>query len=101
MMNPLIAHETLASLELLENACLTLAQKGIDGIEADEQRCSEWIEWSLALVTPLATKIGYDKAASLAYKAYKEHRKIRDVLLDEKVLEPHELDQILDPKSML
>jgi len=101
MMNPLIAHETLASLELLENACLTLAKKGIDGIEADEKRCSEWIEWSLALVTPLATKIGYEKAASLAYKAYKEHRKIRDVLLDAKILDPHELDQILDPKSML
>lgn len=101
MMNPLIAHETLSSMEILANACTTLARKGIDGLEADEERCADWIEWSLALVTPLATKIGYDKAAALAYKAFKEKRKIREVLLDEKILSPEDLDRILDPRSML
>jgi fumarate hydratase class II len=101
MMNPLIAHETITSMELLANACSTLAEKGIDGIEADEKRCADWIEWSLALVTPLATKIGYDKAAALAYKAFKEQRKIRDVLIDENLMSVEELDQILDPKAML
>lgn len=101
MMNPLIAHETITSMELLANACSTLAEKGIDGIEADGKRCADWIEWSLALVTPLATKIGYDKAAALAYKAFKEQRKIRDVLIDENLMSVEELDQILDPKAML
>lgn len=101
MMNPLIAHETLVSIELLANACTTLAEKGIDGLEADEERCADWIEWSLALVTPLATKIGYDKAAELAYKAFKQKKKIRDLLLEEKILSDSELDAVLDPKAML
>ncbi|WP_037550379.1 class II fumarate hydratase [Spirochaeta lutea] len=101
MMNPLIAHETLTSMEVLTNTCTTLAEKAIDGLEADAQRCEDWISWSLALVTPLATRIGYDKASALAYRAYREHRKIRDILEEEAILAPEELDEILDPRSMI
>ncbi len=101
MMNPLVAHETLTSMELLTNTCRTFGDTCIVGITADEQRCADWIEWSLALVTPLATKIGYEKAAQLAYQAYREKRKIREILLEQKVLSAHEIDQILDPRTMI
>lgn len=100
MMHPLIAHETLASLDILTNACHTLADKCVSGIEANEDRCNYWIEWSLALVTPLATEIGYDKATELAYKAYKENRKIRDIVLEAKILPEERVAELLDPSGM-
>jgi fumarate hydratase class II len=101
MMHPLIAHETLSSIDLLTRTCVSLAERCVDGIEADRERCTYWIEWSLALVTPLATVIGYDKASELAYKAYREKRTIRDVVSAEGVIDSEELDRLLDPSSML
>jgi fumarate hydratase class II len=101
MMNPLIGYETLTSITLLANTCNALAERCVRGIEADEERCSYWIEWSLALVTPLATKIGYDRAAALAYKAFKGKRPIREVLQEENILSGEELKELLDPKGMI
>ena len=101
MMNPLISHETLSSMELLENTCRVLAEKAIDGLEADPQRLEYWIEWSLALVTPLATEIGYDKATKLAYQAYREKRTIREVVLESGVLPEERVRDLLDPAGMV
>jgi fumarate hydratase class II len=101
MMLPLIAWETLTSIGLMEKTCRGLAEKCVDGIAADVQRSREWIERSLALVTPLALKIGYDRAAKLAQKALAENRTIREVVISEGVLGAEEADRILDPRSML
>jgi fumarate hydratase class II len=101
MMLPLIAWETVSSLSLLERTCRALAERCIDGIAADAARSGEWIERSLALVTPLALKIGYDRAAHLAHKALAENRTVRDVVVSEGVLSPAEADVILNPRSML
>jgi len=101
MMLPLIAWETLSSLSLMEKTCAALATRCIDGIVADEKRSREWIERSLALVTPLALKVGYDRAAKLAHKALVENRTIRDVVVGDGVLTAEEADRILDPNTML
>ncbi|HET6451825.1 MAG TPA: class II fumarate hydratase [Spirochaetia bacterium] len=101
MMLPLIAWETLGSLELLSRTCEALAVRCVDGIQADEARSREWIERSLALVTPLALKIGYDRAAKLAQKALKENRTVREVVIAEGVLTAEEADRVLDPSTML
>ncbi len=101
MMNPLIGMEVVESLNLLQNACKALASTCIDGIKADEERCAWWIDWSLALVTPLNARIGYDKAAELAYKAFKQKRKIREVVLETGLIGEAELDTLLDPRSMI
>ncbi len=101
MMNPLIGYETITAIRLLGNTCRALAERCIAGIKADEARCAEWIEWSLALVTPLATRIGYDKAAALAYKAFKSKKSIRQVAREERVLPEQELERLLDPRDML
>lgn len=101
MMHPLLAYETLSAIDLLKNSCSAFAARCVDGIEVDEKRCEHWIEWSLALVTPLATRIGYDKAAELAHVAYEQNRTIREVVLEAKVLEESEVDELLDPRSMI
>jgi fumarate hydratase class II len=101
MMNPLIAYETLSSLNLLSRTAVALAERCVAGTVADRDRCAEWVEYSLALVTPLATRIGYDRAAAIAYEAYKSRRSIREVAREQKVLPEGELDQLLDPWSMI
>ena len=58
VMKPVIAYNLLQSIELLANAGSVLAQKCIDGIEADEERARELIENSMAMVTSLAPRIG-------------------------------------------
>jgi fumarate hydratase class II len=101
MMNPLIAYEVLGSIAILTNAVKTLADKAVRGTVADVERCRHWIDWSLAMVTPLALKVGYDEATRLAYKAYKEKKKIREVVLEAGIMAETELDQVLDPASMV
>ena len=101
MMLPLIAWETLGSLSLLSKTCTALAERCIDGIVADVERSRDWIERSLALVTPLALTIGYERAAKLAQKALAENRTVREVVISEGVLSAQEADRILDPRTML
>jgi fumarate hydratase class II len=101
IMMPLIAYETLDALSLLTNVCTVFRTRCIEGLEADRERCAHWVEWSLALVTPLATRIGYDRAAAVAYRAWRENRTVREVILEEKILSPQEAERILDPHSML
>jgi fumarate hydratase class II len=101
MMHPLLAYETLSGIDLLKNSCVAFAERCVDGIAVDEKRCEYWIEWSLALVTPLATRIGYDKAAEIAHIAYEENRTIRDVVLESELLPADEVEKLLDPRGMV
>lgn len=100
MMMPLIAHNLLQSIRLLSNATLHFSLRCIKGLEADRERCEEMIEKSLALVTALTPKIGYDNAARVAKKAYENRKTIRQVALEEKLFSKEELKHLLDPHSM-
>ncbi len=63
-------------------------------------RCLELVEKSVGVVTTLAPVLGYQRAADIAKKALKLKRSVRDIILEEKLLEPEELDRILDPVAM-
>ena len=101
MMNPLIAYESLSAMALLSESCTAFASRCVDGIAVDAKRCEYWIEWSLALVTPLATRIGYDKAAELAHTAFEQNRTIRDVVAESGLIPEDELARLLDPRTMI
>ncbi|MBN1686039.1 MAG: aspartate ammonia-lyase, partial [Spirochaetales bacterium] len=101
IMQPLIAYETLSALELLTNAVNVFKTRCVAGIEADAERCRSLIDLSLALVTPLALKIGYDEAAKIAYRAYRERKTVRELVIDEGILSQSEADEVLSPESML
>ena len=101
MMNPLIAFETLSAISILEKSCTAFATRCVDGIVADAERCEYWIEWSLALATLLSTRIGYDKTTELARIAFEQKRTIREVVKESGVLSDDEVDELLDPKSMI
>jgi fumarate hydratase class II len=72
----------------------------VKGIEADDERCAEMIEQSLAMVTALAPKIGYDQAAEIAKEAYRRGKTVREVVREKGVLSEAELKKVLDPRSM-
>ncbi|MEQ8767019.1 MAG: class II fumarate hydratase [Planctomycetota bacterium] len=97
---PMMAHNLLQSIELLANVSHVFVDKCIEGIEADEERCRELVEKNLAVCTALAPAIGYDKAAALSKRAFKEGRNIREVALEEGVLSEEELDRQLDLRAM-
>ncbi len=94
-MLPVITHNLLQSISLLASAADVFAEKCVAGITANEETCSGYIEKSLALVTGLVPKIGYDKAAAIAKKAYESGRTVREVALDENILSAAELNDLL------
>jgi fumarate hydratase class II len=101
VMMPLIAHNLLQSIHLLANAVNNFSKRCIEGLEADRQRCEEMIEKSLALATALTPKLGYDKAAQIAKKAYDQRKTIREVVEEEGILSRKELNLLLDHRSMI
>ncbi|MGD8991543.1 MAG: class II fumarate hydratase [Desulfobacterales bacterium] len=95
VMLPVIAYNLLQSIELLTAAADVLAQKCIDGIQANKEACAGYIEKSLALATGLVPEIGYDQAAAVSKKAHETGKTIRQVVLDENILGEKEFDRWL------
>jgi fumarate hydratase class II len=100
VMKPVIAYNLLQSIHLISKGCDVLREKCVDGLKANRERCEEMVERSLAMVTSLAPKIGYDQAAAIAKQAYETGRTVREVAREQKVLPEKELEQVLDPRSM-
>jgi fumarate hydratase class II len=101
VMLPMMAHNLLESERLLANAVIMFSDKCIDGLEANEDRCAEQIQWSMSMVTSLAPVIGYDQASKIAKQAVAEGKTVRQLCLDEGVVPEAELDRLLDPRNML
>ena len=101
LMLPLIAHNLTNSIEILSNGIRVFTNKLIIDLQANEEKCSGYIEGSLAMCTSLAPVIGYDKAAEIAYKAYESGKTVREIATEEKVLDKEQLDRLLDPKMMI
>ena len=100
LMLPVIAHNLLQSIHILNGACKMFKVNLVDNLEANEKACADYIEGSLAMCTSLAPVIGYDKAAHLAHIAYETGKTVREVAMEENVLPEDELNRLLDPRSM-
>jgi fumarate hydratase class II len=94
---PLLSHNLLQSVDLLAKSSRLFADKCLQALSANEERCESYIETSLALVTALVPHIGYDRAAELAKRAYETNRTIRDVALEARVLPAEQIDELLSP----
>ena len=93
VMLPVIGRNILESIRLLANSSRTLADRCIDGITANEDRCRELAESSPSIVTPLNRHIGYENAAAVAKKSVKERKTIREVVLEEGYVERGEISE--------
>ena len=101
LMLPLIGSNILESINILSNGIKMFRLKLIDDLKANEKKCMGYIEDSLAMCTTLAPIIGYDKAANIAKKAYNTDKTVREICVEENVLSKEELQNILDPYSMI
>jgi len=105
VMLPVIASNLLQSIRLLANISRLLADRCVDGIAADEERCRELAESSPSIVTPLNRYIGYENAAKAAKKALADGITIRQAVIDlgfvdgERLTEA-QLDEALDVLRM-
>ncbi len=100
LMLPLIAHNLLFSINILGNSIKIFNEKLIIGIEANKEKCNQSIELSLAMCTALVPILGYDKSAEIAYKAFEKNKTIREILIDENILDKKTINEILDPIPM-
>jgi fumarate hydratase, class II len=100
---PLIGACLLESIRLLSNVADAFRERCVEGIRADEERCAELIELSLSMVTALAPRIGYDRAAGIAKESVSSGRTVREICagrLEELGLTAEELRTLLDPARM-
>jgi fumarate hydratase, class II len=100
VMMPVMAYDLLESIRLLSNAVDVFCEKCVTGIKANKARCEELVELSMAMVTALAPKIGYDRAAEIAKESVQTGKTVRELCREKKVLSEKELDAALDPILM-
>ncbi|MBE8717758.1 class II fumarate hydratase [Cellvibrio polysaccharolyticus] len=100
VMLPVIALNLLQSIELLTNASQVLADKAIASFSVNKDNLTKALARNPILVTALNPVIGYNKAAAIAKKAYKEGRNIVDVAEEETDIPREQLLKLLDPAKL-
>ena len=98
---PVLAHCLLESVRLLADACRSFRLRCAEGIEPDRARIDELMRRSLMLVTALAPRIGYDKAAEIAKKAHREGTTLREAAVALGHVTAEEFDRWIDPARMV
>ena len=97
---PVIIYNFLHSVTLLADACRGFVEFMINGIEVDRERVGYYVNNSLMLVTALAPKVGYDKAAKIAHTAHVDHSSLREAALKLGYLSGEEFDAAVKPETM-
>ena len=98
---PMMIFNFLNSARLIGEACISFDKNCARGIEPNKKRIKQNLQNSLMLVTALNTKIGYDKAATIAKKAYKEGTTLKAAAVKLGYLTDKEFDAWVKPKSMV
>lgn len=97
---PVLAYDMLQSIGLIAGAATSFTDKCVTGIRADEPRIRELMERSLMLVTALAPKIGYDKAAKIARAAHANGTTLRQEATRLGFVSAEEFDRLVRPEKM-
>ncbi|HKL19531.1 MAG TPA: class II fumarate hydratase [Halalkalibaculum sp.] len=100
VMLPVVAHNLLESIDILANAARNLADRSVKLLSANKERIEEMVGRNPVLVTALNPLIGYDQAAKIAKKAFKDNRPVKEVAREMTDLSDEELDKALDPIKM-
>jgi aspartate ammonia-lyase len=100
MAEPIIAFNLFWGLTLLRNAAIILHSRCIAGIEANRERCAEYVRNSIGLVTALNPVLGYEKSAAIAKEALKTGGSVYDLVIAKGWLSKEKLDDLLKPENM-
>ena len=100
VMLPVIAYNLLKSINILSGAMSALSKNAISSFKVNNKNLEASLSKNPILVTALNTIIGYEKAAFIAKKAYKENRPIIDVAAEETDISKTKLSKLLDPSKL-
>ena len=98
---PLIIHNFLQSARLIADGCDSFRKYCVIGIEPNHDRIRANLERSLMLVTALSPHIGYDNAAKVAQKAYREGKTLREASIELGSVSPEQFDAWVIPEQMV
>jgi fumarate hydratase class II len=99
--NPVMAYNFLQSVRLMADAAASFTERAVEGIKANEAHIASLMQRSLMLVTALAPKIGYDKAAEIAKMAHKNGTTLREEAVRLGYVSAEEFDAIVRPEDMI
>jgi aspartate ammonia-lyase len=97
---PIIAHSLFKSLAHLRHACVTLAERCVNGITANREQLRRMLENSIGIVTALNPFIGYERASALAKEAHETGKGVYELVLAKGWLSREQLDHILRPENL-
>jgi aspartate ammonia-lyase len=100
MAEPIIAFNLFFGLTLLKNAAIVLASRCIAGIQPNRERCREYVQNSIGLVTALNPVLGYERSAMIAKEALKTGRSVYELVIENGWLTQDKLDELLKPENM-
>ena len=100
VMLPVIARNLLESIRLLASVSRVLADKAVAGMTVDVDRCLRYAESSPAIATALNPYLGYETVAHVVKRSVAEDRTIREVVLEEGLLDAADVDRALDVLAM-
>ena len=98
---PVIAYNILQSIRILSDAINSFRVNCVDGIEANKEKIDTNLYNSLMLITALNSHIGYDKAAEVAKKAYKDNSSLRDAIITLGYMSGEDFDKFVKPEEMV
>jgi aspartate ammonia-lyase len=97
---PTIGYCLLQSMRMLTAGLDTLTRRCIAGIEADQERCRRLAVESIGIVTALNPVLGYDACSRVAKRALEEGRPVTDIVIEEGLLTPEQVEKLLTPEAM-
>jgi len=98
---PVIAYNILQSIRLLADGCRSFSKHTVAGIKPNQERIDHNLYNSLMLVTALNPHIGYDKAAEVAKKAFKDKSTLRDAIIQLDYMSGEDFDRLVQPGQMI
>ena len=98
---PVTAYSFLQSARLLTDSILSFEKRCVSGIRPDREKMAENLNRSLMLVTALSPHIGYDNAATVAKKAYKENLSLKEACVQLGLLGEDDFDRYIKPEELI
>jgi aspartate ammonia-lyase len=96
VMMPVISFNLNLMIEIMGRALHQVRTKCVEGIRANVEKCREYGELSLGIVTALSPRIGYARASEIARAAIARNKTLREIIRERNLLSPEEVDRILD-----
>lgn len=100
VMEPVLVFNLLQSLEIMKNAFGAFKTHCLEGITANEERCSGYVNSSTGLITALNPYIGYETSSRIVKEALSTGKTVRELLLAHHLIDQKQLETILDPYRM-